>query len=429
MGGINLRNLFSFSTWETDLAMRYLKTKRKDGGVALIAIISFIGITLAVAVLIIVMSVMNGFRDELMSRVLAFNGHAYLYGAPLNDWENREAMLKRVRATPGVIEASPYIESPGLAQGPFSQPGLAYMRGVELESLKKTDIILNNIKQGSLEGFGKGEFGGDIVLIGEGLAASMGVGVGDEITLLSPNGSTAFGAMPRRKPYSIGGIFKSGVSELDASFVFMPLTQAQLFFDREGEWDAIEIKVDKPYEVASYTPEIVKTAGQGALIQDWAQRNAPLWNALQVERNVMRLILFLIVLIAAMNIISGIVMLVKNKTRDIAILRTMGAERASITKVFFLSGATIGAAGTLLGVGLGTLFCVFIQPIQKVVEAVFNVKVFNEDIYYLAYIPAKVEVSEVLIIVGFSMLATCVATLFPALWASKLEPVEALRYE
>ncbi|WP_140985185.1 lipoprotein-releasing ABC transporter permease subunit [Asticcacaulis tiandongensis] len=428
-GSFDLKSLFSISAWEFDLALRYLRTKRKDGGIALIAIISFVGIMLAVAVLIIVMSVMGGFRDELVSRLVAFNGHAYVYGAPLTDWENRDETLKRLEAIPGVNKASPYIESPGLAQGPHSQAGLAYMRGVDAEALKNTDIIRDNIKQGSFEGFGEGDFGGDLILIGEGLARSMSVNAGDELTLLSPSGSTAFGAMPRRKAYTIGGVFKSGVSELDAAFVFMPIEQAQLFFDREGEWDVIEIKVDDPYHIANYHQPLMEAAGQGALVQDWTQRNAAMWNALQVERNVMRLILMLIIMIAAMNIISGIVMLVKNKTRDIAILRTFGADRASITRVFFLSGSIIGAGGTLTGLVVGTLFCIFIQPIQKAVEYVFNVKVFNEEVYYLAYIPAKVEVSEVAIIVVFAMLSTCVATLFPALWASKLEPVEALRNE
>lgn len=425
----DLKSLFSVSAWEFDLALRYLRTKRKDGGIALISIISFVGIMLAVAVLIIVMSVMGGFRDELVSRLVAFNGHAFVYGAPLSDWENRETTLERLRKVPGVVSASPYIESPGLAQGARSQAGLAYMRGVDAESLKNTDIIRDNIKEGSLDGFGEGDYGGDVILIGEGLARSMGVRPGEELTLLSPSGTSAFGAMPRRKAYTVGGVFKSGVSELDAAFVFMPIEQAQLFFDREGEWDVIEIKVNDPYNIAAYHRPLIEAAGQGALVLDWSQRNAAMWNALQVERNVMRLILMLIVMIAAMNIISGIVMLVKNKTRDIAILRTFGADRSAITRIFFLSGAIIGAGGTLAGLVIGTLFCIFIRPIQQAVEYVFNVRVFSEEVYYLAYIPAKVEFGEVSIIVIFAMLSTCVATLFPALWAAKLEPVEALRNE
>ena len=427
---MNLLSLFNFKGWEFDLSLRYLRTRRKDGGIAVIAIISFVGIALAVTALISVLSIMNGFRDELMSRILAFGGHGYVHGQAVNDFGHRDAMIQRLKAVRGVTEVTPFLDSPGLVQTANGDASGAVMRGVVPEDLKKTPIIADTIaKGGSLESFGVGDYGGDYVLIGTGLAGQLGLNPGDQVTLTSPGGSTAFGATPRRKEYTVAGIFHSGVSQIDQQFVYMPLQQAQLFFDREDEWTSVELKVDRPYDIASYHDKIAAAAGQGALFQDWTELNAATWGALKVERTAMRLILFFIVIIATMNIISGVVMLVKNKARDVAILRTMGADRGAISRIFFATGVMIGAAGTATGLVVGVLFCVFIRQIQIALEWLFHVRIFSPEVYYLDFVPAKIEPSEVAFVVIGSLLAACVSTLFPALWASKLEPVEALRYE
>jgi len=423
-------SLLSPRSWEFDLALRYLRTRRKDGGIAVIAIISFVGIMLAVTALIATMSIMNGFRDEMMTRLLAFNGHAYVGGAPLNDFAHRDAMIKRLQSVPGVTEATPFITSPGLVQSALGQSGGALLRGVEPAALKANALIRDNIeKGGTLASFGQGDYGGNSVLLGDGLAKDLGVLPGDDVTLISPGGATAFGTAPNRKTYTVGGIFKSGVSDLDKAFIYMPLQQAQLFFGREGEWDTVEIKVSRPYDIETYHDALVKAAGEGALYENWKEENASLWGALKIERVTMRFILFFIVIIAMLNIISGIVMLVKNKTRDVAILRTMGADRGAILRIFFIAGTLIGAAGTFAGLLTGVLFCTFIKQIQQFLEWVFHARLFDPNVYFLDTIPAKMEWSEVAFVVTGSLLAACISTLFPALWASKLEPVEALRYE
>lgn len=424
-----LKALFGFKPWEFSLAMRYLRTRRKDGGIAVIAIISYVGITLAVTALISTMSIMNGFREEMLSRLLAFGGHGYIYGPALNDFAHRDGMLQRIKAVPGVNQVAPFLTGAALIQSTSGDIDGAYVRGVEPDTLKNTAIIRDNISDGSLTLFGVGDYGGNVVMIGDGLANRMGLRAGDQVTLVSPGGSTAFGATPRRVMYEIGGVFHSGVSEIDRAFVYLPLSQAQLFFDREDEWDMVEIKVDNPYNVMAWRSGLLKAAGEGALYQDWTQQNATLWGALKVERTAMGFILFFIVIIATLNIISGVVMLVKNKTRDIAILRTMGADRSAISRVFFLTGSTIGAAGTFTGLVLGVLFCTFIRQIQGALEWVFNTQLFPKDVYFLDHVPAKMEPTEVTIIVVASLLAACLSTLFPSLWAAKLEPVEALRYE
>ena len=418
-----------FSGWERTIAARYLRTKRKDGGVALISLISFIGITLAVMVLIIVMSVMNGFRTELMSRILGFNGHVYVGGPLLND-ANRNVVIDRIRKVPGVAQVTPMVEAQGLALGPNGQATGAIVRGVAAVDLRRIKLIQDNIKEGSMFGFGQGEFGGNRILLGDRLAANLGVQIGDPVTLISPTGeTTAFGSNPRRKTYTVGGIFSVGMSEYDQVFVYMPLEQAQLFFGRDQGVDVIEIMLNDPDKIDQLKPAIADAVGPNGLITDWRSKNQSFFNALQVERNTMRLILLMLVFIAAANIISGLVMLVKNKGRDIAILRTMGASRGAILRIFFMSGAAVGVFGTAAGLLFGVLFCAYIAQIQGFVEWITHTSVFNADVYFLAHIPAKLDWAEVGLITGASMAMSFLATLPPAWRASRLDPVEALRYE
>jgi len=410
------------------LAGRYLRAKRSQGGVALISAISFVGIALAVAVLIIVMSVMNGFRVELLSRILGFNGHIYVTGGIL-DGPERDQAVQRIRKLPQVIQVAPVIEAQAIAMGPSQITG-AMVRGLKPEDLRSTKIVSGNITHGSIKGYGQGDYGGDIVVVGERLAEAIGVKAGDPITLISPSGgATAFGGTPLQKTYTVGATFVAGMSQYDQAYIFMPLEQAQLFFGRDGTVDAIEVRLKDPDSAIKLKPEVNRAAGPAALVTDWTQRDSSYWGALKVERNVMRLILLLVVAIAALNIISGLVMLVKNKGRDIAILRTMGAGQGSILRIFFMAGATIGALGTAAGLALGVLVSTYIDPIQSFVEWATGQAVFSSDVYFLSRLPAKVDWIEVAAIVAFSLGMSMLCTLPPSWRASRLDPVEALRYE
>ncbi len=419
-----------FSGWERSVARRYLRPRRKEGWVALISVIAFLGIALAVAVLISVMSIMNGFRSELLDRILGFNGHVYVAGPLLDTPDTRDPIIAKLRALPGVAQVTPMVEAQGLAMGPNGAATGAIVRGVAPDDVRRIALIANNIKQGSLHGFGKGEYGGDRILLGDRLAATLGVQVGDPVTLISPTGeSTPFGSSPRSKTYSVGGVFSVGMSEYDQVFVYMPLQQAQLFFGRDQSVDVIEMMLDNPDRLDAIKPLVIAAVGPNGVVTDWRSKNQSFFNALQVERNAMRLILFLIVLIAAVNIVSGLVMLVKNKGKDIGILRTIGASQGAIMRIFFMDGAAIGMLGTLTGLAIGVLFCVFIEPIQAFVEWVTHTSVFNADVYFLAHVPAKIDWSEVGLIAVVSLAISFFATLLPAWLGSRLDPVEALRYE
>jgi lipoprotein-releasing system permease protein len=417
-----------FSAWERSIAIRYLRTKRRHGGVALISLISFTAIALAVAALIITMSIMNGFRTELTSKILGFNGHAFVVGGAMTP-SDRTRMVERLRNIPGVVQAIPLIESQALVQGPSAAAG-AIVRGVSPADLRATPIIAGAIKSGSMTAYGQGEDGGDTVLVGDKLAESLGIGVGDPISIISPTGdATAFGETPTRKTYTVGGLFSVGMSEYDQTFIYMPLAQAQLFFGRGQAVDFVEIKLDDPDKAPGLKSILARISGPGAVVSDWTEKNRAYFGALQVERNVMRFIFLFIVALAAMNIISGLIMLVKNKGRDIAILRTMGAGRGSILRIFFMAGATIGLLGTLAGLVFGVLFCLNIETIQAFVEWVTGAQIFNADVYFLAHVPARIDWGEVALVVVWAFGAACLFTLLPAARAARLDPVEALRYE
>jgi lipoprotein-releasing system permease protein len=417
-----------FGQWERAIAGRYLRAKRSQGGVALISIISFVGIMLAVAVLIITMSVMNGFRAELLSRILGVGGHIYVAGQVLND-PGYETVAQRQKTLPGVTQAMPVVEAQALALGRNQISG-AVVRGVSPADVKSTKMIATGIVRGTLVGFGDGEYGGDVILVGDRLAQTLGVEPGDGLTLISPTGgATAFGATPQRKTYTVGATFSVGMSEYDQAFIYMPLEQAQLFFGRDGTADIVEIKLANPDLAQQMKGRVAQAAGPTALITDWTQRNASFWGALQVERTVMRLILMLIVAIAAMNIISGLIMLVKNKGRDIAILRTMGAGQGAILRIFVMAGGAVGVLGTFAGLAIGVVFCSFIAQIQGALETLTGVSLFSSDVYFLSHLPAKIDWAEVSLIVGFALGMSFLATLPPSWRASRLDPVEALRYE
>lgn len=418
-----------FSSWEIGLALRYLRAKRKQGGVALIAMISFIGIMLAVAVLISVMSIMAGFRGTLMDRILSFNGHMYVQG-PVLYAPDRDAALKRIADVPGVVAVTPLIESPAMFRAGGAATG-GMVRGVRPQDLTSTKFVYDSLTPEARERFGKGQYGGDQVLIGKSLAEQMGLREGDPISLYTPTGAdSAFGNLGGlEKTYIVGGIYTSGAADYDRAFIFMPLEQAQLFFGKDGVWDVIEMKVAEPDLVENLLTPVQRAAGPGNVVADWRNRQAAIWGALKVERVAMSIILGMVVAIAAMNIISGIVMLVKNKTRDIAILRTVGASQSSILRIFFMSGAAIGIGGTIAGLVLGLLFCWNIGAIQHFLEGLLGVQLFNAEVYMLDSVPAKVDPWDVTWVAVFSFFMSCLASLPPSWNASRIDPVEALRFE
>jgi lipoprotein-releasing system permease protein len=374
------------------------------------------------------MSVMNGFRGELLGRILGLNGHVFI------DVRNMpiplaQTIVVKAKAIPGVIEAHPTIDGQVMAvgmSGEVARGGVVV--GIAPADLSRLTIVSSNLVGGSLNNWGKGEYGGDEIAMGSRLAQDLGLLPGDSVELISPTGAaTPFGTSPRRKEYIVGAIFNVGMSEYDQTRIYMPIEQAQLFFNKEASWDTIELRLSEPDKASALVPQIQQIAQQ-RMISDWQQQSESLVSALAIERNVMRLILMLLVAIASMNIISGLVMLVKNKGRDIAILRTMGATQGSITRIFMMAGASIGLLATVSGVVAGTLFCLNIKGIQKAVEFVFG-PVFDAEVYFLSGIPAKVEWHEVMVIGLFAAVASIIATLPPSLRAAKLDPVEALRNE
>ena len=413
-----------FAPFEWTLSGRYLRARRKEGFISVIAGFSFLGVMLGVATLIIVMAVMNGFRQELLDKILGLNGHLLIQPleSPLTDWEQ---VADRVSKVPGIRLAAPIVEGQALASSPFNAAGVL-VRGVRGADLGKLGSIAKNIKQGSLEGFDAATG----VVIGRRLADQLTLRAGDSITLVAPRGAvTPMGTTPRIKPYKIAAVFEIGMSEYDAAFVYMPLTEAQAYFNRRGDVTAIEVYTDNPDRVQQFRAPVSEAAKRPIFMIDWRQRNATFFNALQVERNVMFLILTLIVLVAALNIISGLIMLVKDKGQDIAILRTMGATQGAIMRVFLITGASIGVVGTLVGFAVGTLVCLNIESIRQFLSWMTSTELFSPELYFLSRLPAQMDVGETTAVVVMALALSLIATLYPSWRAARLDPVEALRYE
>ena len=361
----------AFSAFEWMIALRYLRARRAEGSISVIAGFSFLGIMLGVAALIVVMSVMNGFRHDLLDKIVGLNGHIFLQGVdtPLTDYE---AVTDRVSKVPGVKLALPLVEGQVFVSSPYGQSG-ALARGVREADLKRLPGVGGHIIQGTLDGFDAGQG----VALGSKLAEHLSLRIGDKITLITPHGAqTPFGVTPRMKSYTVAAIFQIGMANFDGTFLFMPLGEAQAFFNLDGQANVIEVYVDDPDHM-DHMRELITAAEQRPMIDtDWRQTNRTFFDVLAVEASVMFLILSLIILVAALNIISGLIMLVQDKARAVAVLRTMGATRGAIMRIFLITGATIGFAGTLFGLLVGLLVAHNVEPIRRFLSWALGINLF-----------------------------------------------------
>jgi lipoprotein-releasing system permease protein len=413
-----------FAPFEWMLAARYLRAKRAESFISVISAISLVGIALGVATLIIVMAVMNGFRHELLVRILGIQGHALVqaYGGPLPGYD---AVSARVLKVPGVVRAAPRVDGEAMASANGVNDGVV-VRGLKPGDLKTFTMVSHTLSAHAFDRFSAG----DGIIVGKRLARRFGLTPGSTLTLLSLHGDvTPFGTTPRIKTYVVAGTFDIGMSEYDQRFIFMPLDEAQLYFGLGDGVSGIEVMVKNPDAVDGLVPAIRKAAGPDVAVTTWHNRDSSFFDAVEIERNVMFLILTLIILVAALNIISGLYMLVKDKSADIAILRTMGATRGAIMRVFMIAGLAVGAVGTFFGFLLGVLFCANIEGIREGLSHLTGTTLFDPTIYFLSKMPAEMDPTEVAAVVAMSLALTFLATLYPSWRAARLDPVEALRYE
>lgn len=412
-----------FSPFERMVAWRYLRSKKAEGFVSVIAGFSFTGIMLGVATLIIVMSVMNGFRQELFARILGLNGHMNVIAlqGPLYDYDY---LKTKVAPVEGVADVTPIAEGQALVSKSGHASGVM-LRGLRWEDFVNRPLLNDSVVEGKLD-----DFSGSHVAIGKVLANKMNIKPGDKITLTSPQvKSTPFGSMPRQRSYQVAFIFDVGMYEYNSGFVFMPLEAAQAFLGFDGAVTALEIFIKNPEQLDEIRKAVELSIEGQAKVYDWRDLNSSFYNALQTERNVMFLILTMIILVAAFNIISSMIMLVKDKGRDIGIMRTMGATRTNMMKIFTLTGASIGIIGTIMGALLGITFALNIESIRQFLEGLTGTELFADEIYFLSQLPAVVDWQEVAVVLIMAFSLSILATIYPAWRAARLDPVEALRYE
>jgi lipoprotein-releasing system permease protein len=421
-----------FAAFEWMIAWRYLRARRAEGGVSVMTWISLIGITLAVFALIATLAVRAGFRAEFVDTILGANAHVTVYasgvttetGALDRTIRDYDAMAGRLAAVPGVTRAAPLVRGQVMANGPGGNSGVEVFGIAPADLMQISRVAQSDEARGDIGRFPVG------IAIGSGVARSLGVGVGDRVRLISPDGvRTAFGTSPRVNAYEVVYIFSAGRYDIDRTRVYMPFGEAQSYFNREEAADEIELLVETPERVDDLGPALLTAAGERALLWTWKDSSGPFLRALDIEDNVMFVILSILVLIAAMNIVSGLIMLVKNKGRDIGILRTMGLTEGSVLRVFFLCGAFTGIVGTLAGVALGCLFAIYIDPIFSAVNFLSGGGVWDPSIRGIYFLPAKLQVADVLSAVALSLGLSFLVTIFPARRAARMNPVEALRYE
>lgn len=414
-----------FGFFERAVASRYLYAQRGERFVSIIAIFSLIGIALGVATLIIVMAVMNGFRSDLLSRILGLNGDMMIYGAgrTISDYE---AIAKKVRVVPGVVSVTPMIEGQVLVSANGYNTG-GIVHGLTPQGLRDLTAVSSSIVDGSLDSFGRD----NSIVVGVTLAEHAGLSVGSRVTLISPDGAaTAFGTVPRVRAYRIVAIFDAGVNDYNSSVVFIPMHAAQIYFQMPKQVTQLSIMTTSAENVQAVTQAVIQTLDMpGLRVMDWTKANNALFGAVQVEQNVMFLILTLIILVAAFNIISSLIMMVKDKRGDIAVLRTLGASRGAILRIFLMCGATVGVTGTLAGTLLGIVFCLNIERIRQFLQKLTGTNLFNPEVYYLEHLPAKLVWGQVFEIIIMALLLSFLATLYPAWRAARTDPVEVLRHE
>jgi lipoprotein-releasing system permease protein len=415
-----------FNAFERMVAMRYLRARRGERFVSVIAGFSLAGIALGVATLIIVMAVMSGFKSSLLNSILGLNGHLAVYSQLNTGIADFDAQAARLRAVPGVVSATPIIEGQVLFAANGTNSG-GLVRGIQPADLRELPSIANNIREGSLNDFA----GNDVIVVGTTLAERFGIGVGSRLTVISPEGAvTAFGTVPRVRAYRVVAIFDAGMNEYNSAYTFMPLSAAQIYFQKPDSATEIQVMVKDPENIGAVTGDIRNAMhGQPVRVIDWTQSNDSFFAAVTVEQNVMFLILTLIILVAAFNVVSSMIMLVKDKTGDIAVLRTIGASRGAIMRIFLMCGASVGVTGTFTGTLIGVVFCLNIERLRVWLQNASGTKLFDPEVYYLTHLPAKMEPSTVLQVVLMALFLSLVATLYPSWRAARTDPVEALRHE